>query len=403
MSVQLSEGIQTVGTCLSIASGCPPSIDLAGFESLSYVGTVEVEGYGEIGGTRGEVSWSSLCPGVVSKRPGVKNYGGQSLVLTHVLKDPAQVLMANHFESGEPVSVRMTYINGDRDFYTGYVMSKPKKIGGDSDHVTRQVLIAINSRVIEVPVVEVLTVAGAVSVNDGKLFFASTSQTVMGETITNHKWTVTVTDPGEPNDGRVIVVDWPDGGVPTVTDSGGTPLTVAGIVGGDSSFCFSPIDIDMLLSASAVISTALEVTDSAGVTDTATLNPISPALSDSLGTPTAAGTEAYNSNTLTLSFTSTSSVVGGQMTGLVYELTFDYPGDVNDGRVVRLEYDNQSDPIPTVDDSRSLLSASEILGNGAAWSLVANAANDFYVPTGVGSITTKIFVVSQFIVDEVTL
>ena len=402
MSVQLSEGIQTVGTCLSIASGCPPSIDLAGFESLNYVGTVEVEGYGEIGGTRGEVSWSSLCPGVVSKRPGVKNYGGQSLVLTHVLKDPAQKLLADHFESGEPVSVRMTYINGDRDFYTGYVMSKPKKIGGDSDHVIRQVLIAINSRVIEVPVVEVLTVAGAVSVNDRKLFFASTSQTVMGETITNHKWTVTVTDPGEPNDGRVIVVDWPDGGVPTVTDSGGAALTAADIDGGDSSFCFTPSEIDMLLSIGSVISTDLEVTDSTGATAATTLNPISPATSSVLGVPSAAGTESYDSSTFTLSYASTSSVAGGQLTGLVYELTFDYPGDVNDGRVVTLAFYNHADPLPVVTDSRGLLDASQIVGSGASWSLIANAANDFFV-SSVGSIETTITAQSHFIADQVTI
>ena len=152
MSNELSQGIATTGTCLAVSAGCPATHDEPGFVAMDWsTTTIEVENYGEFGGTTNVIKWPSACTGDISKRPGSTDHGTQVLSITHVIDDPAQVLFKTHFKSREPVSIRLTYVNGDIDYLTGYVTARPKKIGGDGDHVTMSITLEINGEPIEVP------------------------------------------------------------------------------------------------------------------------------------------------------------------------------------------------------------------------------------------------------------
>jgi hypothetical protein len=151
----LSQGVETVGTCFAATAGCPDTHDTdpaTGFPGMDWSNTtIEVENYGEIGGTRNVNTWINTCTGEESKRPGGISRGNQTLAITHVIDDPVQVLLKTHFENGEPISWRITYANGDIDYLSGYVTSRPKQIGGESDHVMMSTQLSINGPPVEVP------------------------------------------------------------------------------------------------------------------------------------------------------------------------------------------------------------------------------------------------------------
>lgn len=95
----------------------------------------------------------------------------------------------------------------------------------------------------------------------------STSTPATGELVTDIQYTITVTDAGNPNDGRVIVVAGAPGVKPTVqSDTGGTPanrLTDAMINGVSENWNFDVTAADVVtVDADAAVVTSLQVTDS---------------------------------------------------------------------------------------------------------------------------------------------
>ena len=111
-------------------------------------------------------------------------------------------------------------------------------------------------------------VNGTSSIVVGTYTATSTSTPSGGALITDLQYTITFTDPGNPNDGRVIVVAGAPGVAPTVqSDTGGTPaarLTDAMINGVSENWNFSTAAASAdTVDANATVITSLQVTDSA--------------------------------------------------------------------------------------------------------------------------------------------
>ena len=107
----------------------------------------------------------------------------------------------------------------------------------------------------------------------------STSNPAVGQTLASVVVTMTFSDPGFPNNGRVIVISGTNNTTAaaslTVSDTGGTPLarlTAGQLSGTLANLTWSAgVANDIVLTSGGSIAVSLTVTDSAGNTDTAVI------------------------------------------------------------------------------------------------------------------------------------
>ena len=102
------------------------------------------------------------------------------------------------------------------------------------------------------------------------LAFTSSSAPAIGEDLTLVRFTGVISDPGQANDGRTLVVEWADhnDATPAVSDTGGTPtvrVAAGQITGSGGSWSFVVDDNnDFRVSSAGTLTTTIYVEDSAG-------------------------------------------------------------------------------------------------------------------------------------------
>tara|TARA_R110002051_G_scaffold324424_2_gene421626 strand:+ start:23427 stop:23945 length:519 start_codon:yes stop_codon:yes gene_type:complete len=147
MAVQTS-----TGTLFAIVAAEPATIDQAGFAALTFVDVGEVTDVAEYGADTSVVTHQPLATGVVEKFKGFVNYGSSTVSFGRDTTDAGQALLlsgSDGINKNVRHSVRVTYQNGDLDYFTCKVFSF-KKVPGSADAiVTATSNIEIESVIVE--------------------------------------------------------------------------------------------------------------------------------------------------------------------------------------------------------------------------------------------------------------
>lgn len=134
-------GYTTAGTCLAVSAAAPATFDQVGYEALTWTGSGEVMNFGEQGAETEVVTYTLVCSNQTKKRLGTTNEGQQTFEAIFDSVNPAQVILEDGRSNGTPVSVRVSYSDGDVVYYQAYVTSNKRSSGGASD------LIKLNTTV----------------------------------------------------------------------------------------------------------------------------------------------------------------------------------------------------------------------------------------------------------------
>ena len=123
--------IQTsAGTTLSLVSGLPATYDQAGFEALTYAAVGEITEIPAFGSVFNLVTHSPLGERRIIKRKGSINDGALTLSFAADASDAGQIAAKAAAATDTEVSVKITYPDGEDDYFTGLIMSYQASAGG---------------------------------------------------------------------------------------------------------------------------------------------------------------------------------------------------------------------------------------------------------------------------------
>lgn len=116
--------IQTsAGTTLAIVSGLPATYDQAGFEALTFATVGEITEIPSFGSVYNLITHSPLGERRVIKRKGSINDGAMTLSFAADASDTGQIAAKAAAATDVEVSVKITYPDGEDDYFTGLIMS----------------------------------------------------------------------------------------------------------------------------------------------------------------------------------------------------------------------------------------------------------------------------------------
>lgn len=119
---------------------------------LTYTEVGEVENLGDYGDEVGDVTFAALGDSRTRHLKGLSDAGTQDLTIGFDSGDEGQIALvaAQKDRSRWNYAVKITYTDGQTDYFVGKVMSMRKTVGGAEDVIRRSVSVGINSAVYEV-------------------------------------------------------------------------------------------------------------------------------------------------------------------------------------------------------------------------------------------------------------
>lgn len=133
----------------SIAIGAAPStIDVAGFDAVSYDVIGEVTDAGEYGKVFNLVTHNPLATRKTEKFKGSFNNGSITLQLAIDESDVGQNAADAALESDDSFSIRVTKQNGSIDYFTSQVMSFTTSVGSVDSIESGSIQLEIDSEII---------------------------------------------------------------------------------------------------------------------------------------------------------------------------------------------------------------------------------------------------------------
>lgn len=149
MAVQTSAGIT-----LAISAALPATNDAAGFEALTDFETVgEIESIGEYGIVYNPITFTALGDRRVRKFKGSYDPGEPGIALAIDRDDTGQLLARTALADDADYSFKVTFQDGDIDYYQGKVMSFTTNPSSVDDILMGNMNIGINSDPVAVPFV----------------------------------------------------------------------------------------------------------------------------------------------------------------------------------------------------------------------------------------------------------
>ena len=143
--------IQTsAGTTLIIVSGLPATFDQAGYEALTYATIGEITEIPAFGSVFNLVTHSPLGERRVVKRNGSVNDGNLTLNFAADASDAGQIAAKAAANSDTEVSVKITYPDGEDDYFTGLVMSFQVNAGGVDSIKSDSIVLELTTATVNV-------------------------------------------------------------------------------------------------------------------------------------------------------------------------------------------------------------------------------------------------------------
>lgn len=138
------------GTIVSISATLAATHDQAGFEALTFIDINNVGAGGEVGTQRETQTFIRLSDGIKVKVGGAVDNGTQALDMAKDKDDAGQSLLRTHALSGDALSVKCEYSDGEVDYYQGNSTSFRNMIGTANDILKVACNLEVNSTIVTV-------------------------------------------------------------------------------------------------------------------------------------------------------------------------------------------------------------------------------------------------------------
>lgn len=131
----MADAVTFAGTLIGISAGVPATYDAAGFAALTYTSIGEVSSAPGDGGTVFEdVSYTVLARRATVHLKGTSDQPEETMEIVVDRNDPGQILLKAALLSDEQYAFKVTYNNGEIDYYQALVTGNSGS-GGDSNTV----------------------------------------------------------------------------------------------------------------------------------------------------------------------------------------------------------------------------------------------------------------------------
>jgi hypothetical protein len=141
--------ISGLGTTIAVSATLPATETEAGYEALTFTTIGEVTEIPEYGAQYEVVTHTPLATGVVNKRHGSVDYGEKIIPMALDNGDAGQIVLKAALTSRDPVAVKVEFVDGAIDYYTGIVTAF-RRSASVGEVVTASVTIALTKAPIEV-------------------------------------------------------------------------------------------------------------------------------------------------------------------------------------------------------------------------------------------------------------
>lgn len=146
------------GTTVGISASAPATFDAAGYAALTFTNIGNIEDGGSHGRTYAEVTFNPIDNRGTQKFKGSFNEGNKTLSVGLNSDDAGMVLLKAALLLDTDYSFKVTYQNGDVDYFQAKVMSLSKGTGSVDSIVMATIELAITTSSTGVGIVEVLSV-----------------------------------------------------------------------------------------------------------------------------------------------------------------------------------------------------------------------------------------------------
>lgn len=126
----MPEKYTNIGTTLSVSTGVPATVDIAGYAALTYTEVTGVATVPEIGPSAAVVSQADLKDGVVLKGHGEIDFGGGTVQMRDLPTDTGQGMLKTAQSTQGIISVKVTRSTGLIEYFRAIVMSYRRSEAG---------------------------------------------------------------------------------------------------------------------------------------------------------------------------------------------------------------------------------------------------------------------------------
>ena len=144
------------GTLIGISAASPATFNVAGYTALSFTNIGSIEDGGEHGRTYNEVTFNPIDTRGTQKFKGSFNEGNKTLSIGYNSDDAGMILLKTALNSDNDYSFKVTYPDGDIDYFQAKVMTLTKATGGVDSIRMASVELSITTNVAGVGIVEYL-------------------------------------------------------------------------------------------------------------------------------------------------------------------------------------------------------------------------------------------------------
>lgn len=144
------------GTLIGISAASPATFNVAGYTALTFTNIGSIEDGGEHGRTYNEVTFNPIDTRGTQKFKGSFNEGNKTLSIGYNSDDAGMILLKTALNSDNDYSFKVTYPDGDIDYFQAKVMTLTKATGGVDSIRMASVELSITTNSAGVGIVEYL-------------------------------------------------------------------------------------------------------------------------------------------------------------------------------------------------------------------------------------------------------
>lgn len=144
------------GTSIGISEAAPATFNATGYDALTFTGIGNIDDGGEHGREYAEVTFNPIDTRGTRKFKGSFNEGTKTLSIGYDSDDAGMVLLKTALDDDGDYSFKVTYPNGDIDYFQAKVLTLSKATAGVDSMLMASVSLSITTSAGGVGIVEKL-------------------------------------------------------------------------------------------------------------------------------------------------------------------------------------------------------------------------------------------------------
>lgn len=149
----MSLGVVSTGSKVSVSAAAPGTVDVAGYDLVTWTEWTEVTQIGDIGPTSNILKYNTVGDGLVNKRAGSKDYGAMAMEAAYDATNAAQIIIQAAVDTVPvpAISVKIELPTTEILYMQAYPTELKTKIGGADSILMAGVNIEVDGSVISKP------------------------------------------------------------------------------------------------------------------------------------------------------------------------------------------------------------------------------------------------------------